>query len=103
MQQIDTERFHLSLAKRGIFTLPDGDGVGIECRSGCVWITLDHDRRDIVLSPGERFVGDQHRRMLVSALEPACITVSGSHPEALPARQRARSPWRLAARGMSPA
>ncbi|WP_076999456.1 DUF2917 domain-containing protein [Variovorax sp. KK3] len=98
-----SDRFHMSLAKRGIFTLPDGDGVGIECRSGCVWITLDHDRRDIVLSPGERFVGDQHRRMLVSALEPACITVSGSQPAAPAARERATSPWRLAFRGMSPA
>ena len=95
--------FHLTLAKRGIFTLPDGEGVGIECRSGSVWITLDHDRRDIVLSPGERFVGDRHRRMLVSALEPAFITVSGSQPAAPAARERARSPWRLGLRGMSPA
>ncbi|OUL98043.1 DUF2917 domain-containing protein [Variovorax sp. JS1663] len=97
------ESFHLTLAKRGIFTLTDGEGVGIECRSGSVWITLDHDRRDIVLSPGERFVGDRHRRMLVSALEPAFITVSGSRPATPPARERSGSPWRLAARGMSPA
>lgn len=97
-----SDTLHLTLAKRGIFTVPDGEGVGVECRSGCVWITLDHDRRDIVLSPGERFVGDQHRRMLVSALEPAFITVSGAHPARPPAR-RAGSPWRLAARGMSPA
>jgi hypothetical protein len=77
--------------------------VGIECRSGSVWITLDHDRRDIVLAPGQRFVGDAHRRMLVSALEASCITVSGSRPAALPAHKPAPSPWRLAARGMSPA
>lgn len=97
-------RFHLSLAKRTIFTLPDAAGVGIECRSGCVWITLDHDPRDIVLAPGERFEGDQHRRVLVSALEPSCITVSGSQPAALPVREEsARTPWRLRLHGMSPA
>lgn len=97
-------RFHLSLAKRTIFTLPDAAGVGIECRSGSVWVTLDHDPRDIVLAPGERFEGDQHRRVLVSALEPSCITVSGSQPAALPLREEpARSPWRLRPHGMSPA
>ena len=102
--QTAPERFQLSLAKRSIFTLPDGAGVGIECRSGSVWVTLDHDRRDIVLGPGERFVGDRHRRMLVSALEPAFITVTGSRPATLPPpRAVRRSPWRLLPRGMSPA
>ena len=97
-------RFHLSLAKRTIFTLPDAAGVGVECRSGSVWVTLDYDPRDIVLAPGDRFEGDQHRRMLVSALEPSCITVSGSRPAALPVvEQPARSPWRLPPHGMSPA
>ena len=97
-------RFHLSLAKRTIFTLPDAAGVGIECRSGSVWVTLDHDPRDIVLAPGERFEADQHRRVLVSALEPSCITVSGSQPAALPLQEQpARSPWRLRLHGMSPA
>ncbi len=97
-------RFHLSLAKRTIFTLPDAAGVGIECRSGSVWVTLDHDPRDIVLAPGERFEADQHRRVLVSALEPSCITVSGSQPAALPPQEQpARSPWRLWPHGMSPA
>jgi hypothetical protein len=97
-------RFHLSLANRAIFSLPDAAGVGIECRSGSVWVTLDHDPRDIVLAPGERFEADQHRRVLVSALEPSCITVSGSQPAALPAREEpARSPWRLRLHGMSPA
>ena len=97
-------RFHLSLAKRTIFTLPDAAGVGIECRSGSVWITLDHDPRDIVLAPGERFEGDQHRRVLVSALEPSCITVSGSQPAALPSQEQpARTSWRLRLHGMSPA
>jgi hypothetical protein len=100
----DTSRFHLSLAKRTIVTLPDAAGVGVECRSGSVWVTLDNDPRDVVLAPGERFEGDQHRRMLVSALEPSCITVSGSRPAALPAHAREeRSPWRLRPRGMSPA
>jgi hypothetical protein len=59
-------------------------GVAIECRSGSVWITLDHDRRDIVLAAGERFDGDVHRRALVSALDSACIAVSSDRPIVLP-------------------
>lgn len=99
----DPKRFHLSLAPKAIFTLPDGAGVGITCRSGTVWVTLDRDPRDIVLAPGERFDGLEHRRMLVSALEASCITVSGTRPAALPLDVPAASPWRLGVHGMSPA
>ena len=101
-----TSRFHVSLPKRSVFAVPDGAGVGIECRSGSVWITIDSDTRDIVLEPGERFEGDDHRRVLVSALEPSCITVSDAQPAAMPLRSRtagARSPWRLRPHGLSPA
>ncbi|RYF81452.1 MAG: DUF2917 domain-containing protein [Comamonadaceae bacterium] len=62
-----------------ILTLPDAAGLGVECRSGSVWLTLDDDPRDIVLSPGERFEADVHRRALVSALSPSSITVSQAH------------------------
>jgi hypothetical protein len=100
-----SSRFHVSLPTRSIFAVPDGAGVGIECRSGSVWVTLDHDPRDIVLAPGERFEGTEHRRVLVSALRASCITVSDAQPAAmpLPAPVRRRSPWRLPSLGLSPA
>jgi hypothetical protein len=101
---IPSSRFHVSLPTRSIFAVPDGAGVGIECRSGSVWVTLDHDPRDIVLAPGERFVSTEHRRVLVSALEASCITVSDAQPAAMPmpAAARRASPWRLHL-GLSPA
>ncbi|MET3442292.1 hypothetical protein ABIC94_003076 [Variovorax paradoxus] len=100
-----SSRFHVSLPTRSIFAVPDGAGVGIECRSGSVWVTLDHDPRDIVLAPGDRFEGTDHRRVLVSALESSCITVSHAQPAAmpLPAPVRRPSPWRLPSLGLSPA
>jgi len=73
-----TQRLSLSLPKMAVFTLPDAHEVDIECTRGAVWITLDHDRRDIVLEPGERFRSDSHRRALVAALEPSCVRFSAS-------------------------
>lgn len=100
-----SSRFHLSLPTRAVFAVPDGAGVGIECRSGTVWVTLDRDPRDIVLEPGDRFDGTEHRRILVSALTSSCITVSDARPAAMPlaAPARTRSPWRLRPHGLSPA
>lgn len=103
-----SSRFQVSLPNRAVFAVPDGAGVGIECRSGAVWITLDRDPRDIVLAPGERFEGTEHRRVLVSALESSCISVSDAQPAALPdpasrARAWSWSPWRLSLHGLSPA
>eukprot|EP01036_Dinobryon_divergens_P038558 gene38558-50638_t len=58
-----------------------------------------------VLAPGERFQSAEHRRVLVSALESSCITVSDAQPAAIPLAKRAgaRSPWRLLPHGLSPA
>lgn len=101
------QRLSLSLPNKAIFELPDAHDVDIECRSGSVWITLDHDRRDIVLSAGEHFRGDTHRRALVAALEPSCVRFSATElsvvAKAPSAPLRARSPWRLWSHGMSPA
>lgn len=96
-------RFQLGLAPQAIFTLPDGAGVGITCRSGSVWVTMDSDPRDVVLAPGERFEGRGHRRMLVSALEASCISVSGTRPAALPLDLPAATPWRFGQQVPSPA
>jgi hypothetical protein len=100
-----SSRFHVTLPTRTVFAVPDGAGVGIECRSGTVWVTLDRDPRDIVLEPGDRFDGTEHRRILVSALTASCITVSDAQPAAMPLAPRARawSPWRLRPHGLSPA
>ena len=98
------QRLSLSLPKKAIFTLPDAHEVDIECTSGALWITLDHDRRDIVLEPGERFRSDSHRRALVAALEASCVRFSAAaRSVAAGPGPPPRSPWRLWPHGMSPA
>lgn len=99
--------FKIELPRHGIFTVADIAGVGIECQSGCVWLTLDDDPRDLVLTPGERFVGDIHRRVLVSAIDQSSIAVSHALPAAMPMpatpKNAGASHRRLLPRGLSPA
>lgn len=99
--------FKLELPRHAIFTVADIAGVGIECQSGCVWLTLDNDTRDLVLEPGERFVGDIHRRVLVSAFEQSSVAVSHALPAAMPVpatpARTGTSHLRLVAQGLSPA
>ena len=104
MRSDPVSNFKLELPRHAIFTVADIAGVGIECQSGCVWLTLDDDPRDLVLEPGERFVGDIHRRVLVSAFEASSIAVSHALPAAMPERRSgAASPRRLPPHGLSPA
>jgi len=102
-----TPTFRIDLPRHAIFTVTDIAGVDIQCQSGCVWLTLDDDPRDLVLEPGERFVGDIHRRVLVSAFEASSIAVSHALPAALPMPATTRSGHAsrrgLASQGLSPA
>lgn len=65
----------LKLAHRDLHSLPDAAGVQIRCQSGSIWVTLDHDTRDIVLDPGQSFSTPEHRRAIIFALEPARVSL----------------------------
>jgi hypothetical protein len=78
--------YQLGLAQRGLFEIPDVAGVQIRCTEGSLWITLDHDPRDIVLESGDVFTGSDHRRALVYALAPSSLSVRA--PAATPREQR---------------
>lgn len=70
-----SNRYQIALQHQGLFDIADAAGVTLRCDSGDLWITLDHDPRDIVLRAGEVFTTDQHRRALVYALGPAAMTL----------------------------
>ena len=76
----DTSRgsaaFSVNLQPRAMFSVPDAADVRITCGEGAVWITLDHDVRDILLDPGEVFVGREHSRAIIYALKPSTIRVA---------------------------
>lgn len=74
---------HMQLPHRALMHLPDAAAVQLECQSGSLWITVDHDTRDTVLSAGERFTSTEHRHALIYALESTSLAI---HPVAAPAR-----------------
>ncbi len=51
--------------------------VEIRCRSGVVWVTLEGDLEDRVLSAGQSFVIARRGRVAMMALEPARVRVTG--------------------------
>jgi hypothetical protein len=79
--------FELTLAHQGMFSVADAAGLQMTCREGSLWITLDHDTRDIVLSAGESFLTTQHRRAIIYAIGPASLSL-----ELAPAAPAVRKP-----------
>ena len=72
----------IQLPARRLFDIPDAAAVQVRCTAGSLWITLDHDPRDIVLAPGESFSTPEHRRALLYALEPATFELAAGRPQA---------------------
>lgn len=58
----------VTLPARQLFSVPDASAVRIVCTQGCLWLTLDHDQRDVILEAGECFEAAQPRRALLYAL-----------------------------------
>ena len=61
------------IAKNGILEVKQALGVTIECLEGSVWVTLDGDRRDVVLDAGHTFNVDRKQRTLIQALDTARV------------------------------
>lgn len=59
----------VSLPARALFELPDASSARIVCTSGCLWVTLDHDLRDVILHPGDSLEAAEPRRALLYALQ----------------------------------
>jgi hypothetical protein len=71
-----SSQFDLSLAHQGMFSVADAAGLQMTCREGSLWITLDNDTRDIVLSAGECFLTTQHRRAIIYAIGPSSLSLA---------------------------
>lgn len=65
---IDLPRTHLLLQRGQTSRLPDARATHLCSAAGTLWITVDHDPRDIVLEPGQCFVVPSDEVVTISAL-----------------------------------
>ena len=66
----------VDLTARDLYRHEGAAEATLACASGSLWITLDHDPRDIVLVPGERWTAPANRRVIVYALEDAALRIA---------------------------
>jgi hypothetical protein len=72
---VELDRPAINLDRNEIAAFENARGARILCTFGALWITLDDDRRDIVLETGESFDVDRDGRVLVMATQPSSLVV----------------------------
>ena len=82
---INTPNARLAVGERRGLRLNAARGTLLRGVRGTLWITIDNDPRDIVLDPGESFVVDSNRPLVVLPLG-ECATVDVKGPPS-PARR----------------
>jgi hypothetical protein len=93
--RVNAPPFRVSLRWGQPLTVSDGKGTCITARRGAVWITLDNDLRDFVLSSGESFILEKPELAIVQAFDTAEVLISP--PRAVrPPAAGATLPQRLA-------
>ena len=60
--------------------LIDAAGAIASVKTGCLWITMENDRRDIVLGTGESWTIDRNGRTLVHAEKPSTVRLTETLP-----------------------
>lgn len=65
----------MTLGRGELLRLHRAAGDTVVCLDGALWITRDHDLRDVVLSAGECTVIDGPGRVLIQAFQPSRLAV----------------------------
>lgn len=71
-----TQETRFDLAKNDLVTLSDARDEVLNCTGGELWITIDGDRRDIILTPGERWPIESRAAVIIMALKPSTLRVA---------------------------
>ena len=82
----------IALQARTVHRIDNGRGQQVTCVKGVVWVTQEHDSRDIILSAGQSAVLDRRGLAVVYALKDALVTVGT--PMQLPTLSRSAEPAR---------
>src|SRR5688572_8065373 len=65
----------IALEARTVHRIDNGKGTQVTCVKGVVWVTQEHDSRDIILVAGQSLVLDRRGLAVVFAFKDALITV----------------------------
>jgi hypothetical protein len=66
----------LLLEHRQTIELIDAAGATAALEKGCLWITMDGDRRDIVLGAGQSWTVERNGRTLLHAAAPSTLRIT---------------------------
>src|ERR1700685_2756005 len=69
--KLDVDRF---------LRLRQGQGTRIECRSGSLWVTKDHDARDYIVGPGEALELEHDGDAIIFALLQSELVLNEAAP-----------------------
>ena len=83
---INSNRVRVQLDRSQMLKVNDGKHCRALCHSGRIWITFEDDTRDVILETNTSFIIDRAGSTLITALQPAEITLEG--PD--------RRPWNAA-------
>jgi len=75
----------MTLLGSTLLQIDDGEGTEVRITAGTVWITLQHDTRDVILNVGESFVIDRDGAALISAFAPVTVVLTGRPASETPA------------------
>src|SRR5438105_12513315 len=71
---LDTPHARLTLRHNELARVVSACNTRVDCIEGTAWITIDGDRRDVVLTRGQSFVVDSSAPLLVHAIQgPAAV------------------------------
>jgi Protein of unknown function (DUF2917) len=80
----------LTLKANQFVTIKRAQGTCLQCVQGSVWVTLENDPLDFVLSPGERVCIHTPGRMVIEGLEASEIAIVHTRRHALASKFIAR-------------
>ncbi|MEO5699368.1 MAG: DUF2917 domain-containing protein [Casimicrobiaceae bacterium] len=81
--------------------LIDAAGIVAAVKTGCLWITMENDPRDIVLEPGDTWVLDRNGLTLVHAEVPSAVALSEQVSRQRGPMGRLHAAWRALLRRWS--
>jgi hypothetical protein len=93
---IDTRKARVPLSVGKLARLANACNTRLTCLRGQAWITIDGESRDIVLEPGQQFVIDSNRRVVIHPLRAGKLMeleIDASAPPCEPRRRNGGAGW----------